>query len=836
MSTFGFDSRWLSKFAFLVRLDLVLVVVFGVLFYLQMLQKPDLLKALLPEQVYSFSFSAFFEPDDGEINIHTYIPVNNAHQLRLHEETSNQLAWEINKDSTGRKVHWSGDNQATNVQYTVYVATQTDQYNIDEQLMIPDRYDESLESYLQESPVIQVNHPEIVTLWNSIKPANTHNTVAVLKTIYDYTYRQLESAPFKGTTDALTALRLGIASCNGKSRLFVALARLNNLPARLVGGVILDENTKRTSHQWVEVFIEDHWVPFGPTNGYFASLPAHYLRLYQGDQALIRHTSNINFDFQFDIKADIVPPAYYQDLTNIAVSETNLSVLLSDLGLSAKTISIILLLPACALLITFLRNVIGCKTFGIFMPMLIAAACLFSGLSKGLLSFLVLLSLAWLVHLILDKMRLLKTARLAIVVTCITVFFLLGLWLFDGKLKSEFGMLSVFPVVIIAFIAERIHQITSEQNWKECILTGIGTLVTVCLCYLTMNSVLLQGVFSLIPETYLLVFAAQIYIGRWSGLRISELFRFKSLLQGNSNQVLGINGRNRDYVYLQNEKKWLLLATDKLATKQSLARHQVPVPKTIAIFKNYSDLSRAGDILSRQNSMVLKPNAGSQGKGILVIRQRLDSIFLNAGGKRWSTDQLTQHIKEIINGTFSQNGEADTAYLEPVIQQHAQLQDIADFGLSDIRIIVSKGQPLCAMLRIPTKESSGKANLHQGAIGVAIDISTGITSGAQYKSRSVQVHPDTNAPLLDIQIPYWPQIVAMASRCYDAIPLGYLGVDICLDRTSGPLVLEVNGRPGLEIQNVRQRGFHEEFLTLRTSRHETATKAPAIVEGVASYA
>ena len=140
-------------------------------------------------------------------------------------------------------------------------------------------------------------------------------------------------------------------------------------------------------------------------------------------------------------------------------------------------------------------------------------------------------------------------------------------------------------------------------------------------------------------------------------------------------------------------------------------------------------------------------------------------------------------------------------------EQHDALNALADFGLSDIRVILHHQKPVSAMLRLPTKKSGGKANLHQGAIGLAIDIETGKVTNAALKGQTTPKHPDTGVDLIGFQIPKWREIIEISKAASEAIPLGYIGVDICLDDDRGPLVLEVNGRPGIEIQNVQQKGL-----------------------------
>lgn len=769
---------------------------------------PELLR---PISIFEVTFESQFELEEGEVEIETYLPENSEYQNVLIESVaSDGLDGQIYLENSGRKLIWSGDELSRRAGYQYQVRTQGVTFNINEHQLLTANNDPSLQVYLKPTEYIQVNHSEIKQLWQQIQPA--HQTVyRVLSVIYQYTYEHLKTVPFKGMTDALTALRLGEASCNGKSRLFVALARLNGIPARLVGGLILKSGEKKTSHQWVEVFVDGHWIPFGPTNGYFAERPSHYLKLYQGDEPLFRHTANIGFDYLFKIEKKLMSPAFVVVNDQAETSLFNLASVLSSLALSPQTTAILLLFPLCTLLITFLRNVIGVKTFGIFMPMLIAATCLYTGLVKGLLGFVVIIAIATLFHAVLDRMRVLKTARLASVITLITLCFLLMLIVSNERLRVELGILSLFPIVIITFISERVFQTLQVQDRMDVLMTTLGTMITLLICYFYMQSILIQGLFSYFPALYLLVLAGQLSIGKWSGMRLSELLRFRQPLKSTPNDVLGINARNRNFIYRLNDKSLLKLAADKLATKKTLSSMDIPVADTLAQVSGYGDLEKLPAQLARHKSFVLKPNQGAQGNGIVVIQSRQECAsgirYVSAGGKVWDEAALLAHCKDILSGTYSQTGLPDTAYVEPLIVQDARLNHLADYGLADIRIVVVNGELISAMLRMPTKCSAGKANLHQGAVGVAIDLTTGKTVKASIKGKDISVHPDSEVSLLNFQMPYWTSIKEMARRCYKAIPLGYLGVDIVIDADLGPLVLEVNGRPGLEIQNVHGKGL-----------------------------
>jgi alpha-L-glutamate ligase-like protein len=105
-----------------------------------------------------------------------------------------------------------------------------------------------------------------------------------------------------------------------------------------------------------------------------------------------------------------------------------------------------------------------------------------------------------------------------------------------------------------------------------------------------------------------------------------------------------------------------------------------------------------------------------------------------------------------------------------------------------------------AMVRLPTRASDGKANLHQGAVGAGIDMSSGETLAGVLENDVVDEHPDTGALVAGVRIPHWDFILESAARCYEVTELGYLGVDMVIDRDLGALILEMNARPGLNIQ------------------------------------
>ena len=176
-------------------------------------------------------------------------------------------------------------------------------------------------------------------------------------------------------------------------------------------------------------------------------------------------------------------------------------------------------------------------------------------------------------------------------------------------------------------------------------------------------------------------------------------------------------------------------------------------------------------------------------------------------GEKMTIDQLRQHVSDILSGMYSLGGRPDRAIIQQRIRVHPAFEAIAYKGVPDIRVVLYRNEPAMAMLRLPTKESNGRANLHQGGIGTGVDLASGITHHAVQRNRFVDCHPDTGMPVVGMQVPYWREVLSMSRRVAEAVGLGYIGVDIVVDADQGPLLLEANARPGLAIQIANGRGI-----------------------------
>jgi hypothetical protein len=513
-----------------LSVGLLVAVPFGLIFYkLQRLGYS--LRDVLPVTQYEVTYAMDFDGQGGEVKIRSFLPSSDEHQIISEErDVSGGLHFSQAREGSNRAAVWSGSQvpNGASVRHSFRVIPRRVEYAIPPELKTPDSYPTSAAVLLRPEKEIQVDSPEIAQTLRKIG-AHQGTILERLRRIHDFT-SSLPQRPFKGTTDALTALRLGEASCNGKSRLFVALARAAGIPARLIGGLILTSGSKRTSHQWVEAYVGGHWVPFCPTNHHFAELPERYLRLYVGDESLFRHVSNINFQYRFETRAALVPSAKAKASFRLF----DVWGLFDRLKLPFSLLRTILMLPIGALVVVLFRNVIGLPTFGTFLPALLAAAAAQTGALFGVATVLLVVLAVALIRWGLQALELLRSPTLAILLAGVT-FTLILITMAGEQLGIRLiGGVTMFPIAVLAISAERFYTSLSEHGPRPALKELAGTILVMLACFAVMGSLALQVLVVGFPEVLFLVVAANIYLGRWVGMRLSEYFRFGGLLRGDA--------------------------------------------------------------------------------------------------------------------------------------------------------------------------------------------------------------------------------------------------------------------------------------------------------------
>jgi alpha-L-glutamate ligase-like protein len=285
--------------------------------------------------------------------------------------------------------------------------------------------------------------------------------------------------------------------------------------------------------------------------------------------------------------------------------------------------------------------------------------------------------------------------------------------------------------------------------------------------------------------------------------------------------ILGMNRRNAEYIMRYNPRSAFPLVDNKLLTKEVAERFGVPTTSVFLVIQNHGDITKTEHALGDQREFVIKPARGSGGSGIVLIVDRSKQGFITQNGESLSREDFTYHLADVLSGIYSLGGHEDVVILEALIHPAPVFEEVTYQGVPDVRIITYRGVPVMAMVRLPTRASDGKANLHRGAIGAGIDLSTGRTMTAVHRSQVVSKHPDTGKPVGGISVPYWEPMLLMAARSMEMTGLGYLGMDLAIDRDRGPLLLELNARPGLAIQIANRKGLWE--------RLEKVDKAPSQV-------
>lgn len=479
-------------------------------------------------------------------------------------------------------------------------------------------------------------------------------------------------------------------------------------------------------------------------------------------------------------------------------------------------------------IVAFLRHEVGVDTFGLFGPIVIALSFIPIGPFWGLVVFLNVFLVTLVTRLFLNAFRVGTAHRVAVLVIVVGAATIVIQSLAMGPIVAETGVAPLlFPAIITAWYAERFAGVVAELGWASPGRRLLWTLVTILVAYQVITYDPVIRFVARTPEVWLLLIAVNVFIGTHAAVRVREFGRFERLLpQGGSRlrrivrglrdgtgetdaagSVLTMNVRNREYVDRYNPRALFPFLT-KAAMKRTFHGLDIPTPETYAMVESRDQLPAVAADLAHRSAFVVKPTVGLGGEGVLVVRDRTDDGLYRTNAGTLTLDDILTRIERILD-TRQPSRERPGVIVEALVHPTPFFTELCGEGVPDVRVIVFRGHPVMTMLRLPTAESDGVANLHKGGIGVGVSLATGTTTGAfqQTTDRWLERHPDTDAPLVGVTIPDWQPLLELAVRAAAASRLGYVGVDIVVDATRGPLVLEVNKRPGLGIQNANRAGL-----------------------------
>jgi hypothetical protein len=393
------------------------------------------------------------------------------------------------------------------------------------------------ETYPAGETRIESDHLEISELARRLTVARP-SAADQLPALFEYVAQQIGNEPtVEGTgLSALECLHNGSGDSWAKSRLFVALCRNRGIPARLVIGLALREGHEQNAHVWAEAWVHDHWTPACTFYHHFGRVPASYLVFHYGDVPLVRGKNIRDLTYAFFVER----PGPAEDLDGDTAGGNPaarwLRHVLARLSLFAlppteqRLVEFLLLLPIAALIVCVCRNVIGINSFGTFAPALVGLAFRDLGGLPGILVFVSIVLIGWMLRRVLDYYHLLQVPRMALLLSLVVIV-LIGLIVaanFHDLPATKY--ISLFPMVILTGMIERFWTLEVEDGTSSSFRTLLGTLLIAASISLLLSLHAVVRHMFRFPETLGLIMAAQLLIGRYTGYRLSELLRFRELI------------------------------------------------------------------------------------------------------------------------------------------------------------------------------------------------------------------------------------------------------------------------------------------------------------------
>ncbi len=482
------------------------------------------------------------------------------------------------------------------------------------------------------------------------------------------------------------------------------------------------------------------------------------------------------------------------------------------------------------MVVLVVKYVIGIKTFGLFGPTVIVVSMIALGPLWGLAVFLNIFAVGYMLRSLLSQFNLAVGFRIGILM--ILTISMIGLM----ELLGEVFLIPVLsgsillPIIITPWYIDRFVTEMQQSDHLAALSRFVVTLGVSLVAYIFMSMDALVTFIVVNPEIWVLLTGAVLYFGRSSRYTKMDMQRFRRLFAKHE-EPLSMQIRNRDYIAKYNSHI-LYPLINKYDMKEQFEKWRVPSAELLALVNDEERLSALMIRLKTEEQFrkgfVIKPARSYGGKGIIVVEGRTAEGNFVIGGEIYAPIAIETEIRKILQGEYltSQTlGDKDIVIIEERIINHPKLAKIS-FGLPDVRVIVFRGIPVMAMMRLATKESQGKANLKQGAIGAAVRLSDGVIYRAEIKGTEVERHPDTGERIIGFAFENWQEILAIACLAQKSSGLGYAGVDIVIDENDRVLLLEINKRPGLEIQNVNQHSLLQRLELIEERDLDATERSP----------
>lgn len=462
------------------------------------------------------------------------LPRTSGYQQLLSEEVrSGPLRFSISASGLTREGRWSGRlTESTSVSYHVTFDALPYRWQVPAQeTRKAAAYPKSVQPLLAASSGIQTDDPSIADLSNELRLDGT-DKVVLAREIFNFVSREIGTLTTSGPMDAVSVVREGRGNALGRARLFCALARFHGLPCQVVPGIRLRSGTQDQLHYWNEVYLGAGWVPFDSVDQLSESFPPDRLALSGESMEPVTASGTTALSYRYDVESEL---AAYVDLMRRRLEESRnpvdqMSLLFLPLHMQ-NTLRVLLLVPLGALAMSILRSIVGLRTFGMFMPMLIALAMTATGLTWGTIFLAAVVSIALISRLMIKRLYLLLVARVAFILTLVVILMTVLMYVGD-KLNLPTAGIGAFPFVIMTMIVERISVSLEEEGWSNT-LSRVGTTVlSIYITYAVIQAKGLQTLLLVFPELLLIILGLLVAVGKYTGYRVTELFRFRELANG----------------------------------------------------------------------------------------------------------------------------------------------------------------------------------------------------------------------------------------------------------------------------------------------------------------
>jgi transglutaminase-like putative cysteine protease len=344
--------------------------------------------------------------------------------------------------------------------------------------------------------------------------------------LFDYCTDQVTESSANTPADVAAILANKTAPPGGRARVLVALAQAAKLPARVVAGFKLEAADEAAPQLWAEIFHDQKWQAYDPDENRAGVLPPTYIPVRRDGVELAWGTGVRDIHTSFSIE-ELPPPPGVLATGRRTIWEV---LDLTRLPLEAhQVMSLILLIPLGALVTALFRTIIGLTTFGTFTPTLLALSFVYADWRTGLFIFAVVLVLGLASRSFLERLKLLVVPRLSVILTVVVLCLAFCISLLDYSHLTPTPQAVLLPLVILTMTIERFFINMEEDGVPTALRRFLLTLLVACCCYLVLrwNTV---GYFLLAyPEIHFVTIAALILMGRYTGYRVTELWRFRDL-------------------------------------------------------------------------------------------------------------------------------------------------------------------------------------------------------------------------------------------------------------------------------------------------------------------